>query len=213
MALLTITATELKPTPLTEIPADYECASLPCKINPGYAATVAKVAPSLITSFVNCYNGANAELVKENAAPPNDQKLWTISYFSSLPVGPSPDPNTPAADAAGRPAGSLYVRIAQDGDSAYTPPAPVVAKAAVVFGLAVANGRAVAGAPDGLNHSEWTMGAGTTYPQNVPFEAGAGMENTTLMNPGQAQPPVGWYEIYQGYMGQYIAYLGNTPGW
>lgn len=184
-----ITPELLSPAPVS-IPPEFEFSGQPAQINEDLLANV-------LASIVATYTSENRDyLIKQNVP---GSLLWTLTYFYSVPV------NTGSkGDTEGNPVGSLYVWAAQNGASAYTPPAPVPINLKTVFALAQNNGQPIQFG-DGSLHLVWTAGAGTTHKVgDPPFPAGVGDPDSSFMNPDGPQPPFGTWKVIQWGMGQAI---------
>lgn len=148
------------------------------KINPAFTTPNGG---TLVASIVNSDNQSNAQLVRANA----QQNMRTVTYFN-LPN------DVTAGDAIVFPQGSVMILEADNGPSAYTPPAPAPTILKLVFGMFYG----CYPFSDGVARNMWTAFNGTTrLPSTQPFyDAATNIENPTV----GVQPIPGIYQILQG---------------
>jgi len=102
------------------------------------------------------------------------------------------------------PAGALMVLEADNGPSAYTPPAPPPISLKAVFG----EYWGACSCSDGGVRNIWTANNGTNYPAGVPFLAGTGLSNTLVAAGVGAEPAVDKYAFIEG---MFLVEVGNGP--
>jgi hypothetical protein len=144
---------------------------------------------TLLAAIVNSDTQSNQQLIRNNAPGTN---LITIQWF----ISPS---DIVLADADGVKytwsAGSLFVREANDGASAYTPPAVAPVVLLAVCGMP----RPVLAYSDGVARRSCAAFSGTTYKAGMPpFIA---TPDNIQVQPGGFQPIYGdAYQVINGYM-------------
>ena len=152
------------------------------KINPAFSSPNGG---TLVAGILLSDNDGNAQLVSENA----QQLMRTVTYFNL------PNDVTITVDGALAilyPQGSVMVLEADNGPSAYTPPAPAPTILKLVFGMFYG----CYPFSDGVARNMWTAFNGTTrLPSTQPFyDAATNIENPTV----GVQPIPGIYQILQG---------------
>lgn len=171
--------------------------------NPGL---VTPLGGSALQGILTNYTDSNKLLIQ--AAVPGSQ-LWTVQWFLSPSVATANTPATtayPNGNDLAWPAGSLFIRLAQDGASAVPVVAPPIAAPHVVLGVT----RPLSVYTDGNEYQSCTAFNGTTLTPGKLLQYNG--SNVTAENPGTVMPNPGDYvEVVQIYGGQAVVFLGPSP--